>query len=50
MKFEDDVEEPGMGEDVEKNDVTDQIENEEQILGLKGKQDYFLVYKDDLYS
>ena len=36
MKFEDDVEGTGMGEGVGNNDVTDQIENEEQILGLKG--------------
>ena len=36
MKFEDDVEGTGMGEGDGKNDVTDQIENEEQLLGLKG--------------
>jgi midasin len=36
MKFEDDVEGTGMGEGEGKNDVTDQIENEEQLLGLKG--------------
>ena len=35
MKFEDDVEGTGMGEGEGKNDVTDQIENEEQLLGLK---------------
>jgi midasin (ATPase involved in ribosome maturation) len=34
-KFEDDVEGTGMGEGVGMRDVTDQIENEEQILGLK---------------
>ena len=41
MKFEDDVEGTGMGEGDGKQDVTDQIENEEQLLGLKGdeKQD-----------
>ncbi len=33
--FEDDVEGTGMGEGVGMRDVTDQIENEEQILGLK---------------
>jgi midasin (ATPase involved in ribosome maturation) len=36
MKFEDDVEGTGMGEGDGKNDVTDEIENEEQLLGLKG--------------
>lgn len=36
MNFEDDVEGTGMGEGDGKNDVTDQIENEEQLLGLKG--------------
>lgn len=36
MKFEDDVEGTGMGEGEGKNDVTDEIENEEQLLGLKG--------------
>lgn len=35
MKFEDDVEGTGMGEGDGKNDVSDQIENEEQLLGLK---------------
>merc|ERR1711976_616651 len=34
--FEDDVEGTGMGEGDGKNDVTDEIENEEQLLGLKG--------------
>jgi midasin (ATPase involved in ribosome maturation) len=38
MKFEDDVEGTGMGEGEGKNDVTDQIENEEQLLGLKGDE------------
>jgi MoxR-like ATPase len=36
MTFEDDVEGTGMGEGEGKEDVTDQIENEEQLLGLKG--------------
>jgi hypothetical protein len=36
MKFEDDVEGTGMGEGDGKNDVTDELENEEQLLGLKG--------------
>ncbi|KAI2503973.1 AAA-family ATPase [Fragilaria crotonensis] len=35
MKFEDDVEGTGMGEGDGKEDVTDQLESEEQILGLK---------------
>jgi hypothetical protein len=35
MKFEDDVEGTGMGEGEGKNDVTDELENEEQLLGLK---------------
>lgn len=39
MKFEDDVEGTGMGEGEGKNDVTDQIENEEQLLGLKGDEE-----------
>ena len=39
MKFEDDVEGTGMGEGDGKNDVTDEIENEEQLLGLKGDED-----------
>ena len=38
MKFEDDVEGTGMGEGDGKEDVTDQIENEEQLLGLKGDE------------
>ena len=38
-KFEDDVEGTGMGEGEGKNDVTDQIENEEQLLGLKGDEE-----------
>ena len=38
MKFEDDVEGTGMGEGDGKQDVTDQIENEEQLLGLKGDE------------
>lgn len=39
MKFEDDVEGTGMGEGEGKNDVTDELENEEQLLGLKGDDD-----------
>lgn len=39
MKFEDDVEGTGMGTGEGKNDVTDQIENEEQLLGLKGEEE-----------
>ncbi len=39
MKFEDDVEGTGMGEGDGKNDVTDELENEEQLLGLKGDED-----------
>lgn len=39
MKFEDDVEGTGMGEGDGKNDVTDEIDNEEQLLGLKGDED-----------
>ena len=35
LKFEDDVDGTGMGEGNGKVDVTDQIENEEQLLGLK---------------
>ena len=34
-KFEDDVEGTGMGEGEGKKDVSDQIDNEEQLLGLK---------------
>ena len=37
--FEDDVEGTGMGEGDGKNDVTDQIESEEQLLGLKGDEE-----------
>jgi len=37
MKFEDDVEGTGMGEGDGKQDVTDQLESEEQIQGLKGE-------------
>ena len=36
MTFEDDVEGTGMGEGEGKKDVSDQIEDEEQLLGLKG--------------
>ncbi len=36
MQFEDDVEGTGMGEGDGKKDVSDQIEDEEQLLGLKG--------------
>ena len=39
MNFEDDVEGTGMGEGEGKEDVTDQIENEEQLLGLKGDEE-----------
>jgi hypothetical protein len=35
MIFQDDVEGTGMGEGEGKKDVSDQIENEEQLLGLK---------------
>lgn len=38
MTFEDDVEGTGMGEGEGHKDVSDQIENEEQLLGLKGDQ------------
>ncbi|CAM9114855.1 unnamed protein product [Choristocarpus tenellus] len=38
MKFDDDVEGTGMGEGEGKKDVSDQIEDEEQILGLKGDE------------
>lgn len=37
-KFDDDVEGTGMGEGEGKKDVTDQIEDEEQLLGLKGDE------------
>jgi midasin len=36
MNFEDDKDGTGMGEGEGKNDVTDQLENEDQLLGLKG--------------
>jgi midasin (ATPase involved in ribosome maturation) len=36
LTFEDDKEGTGMGEGDGKTDVTDQLENEEQLLGLKG--------------
>ena len=39
MRFEDDVEGTGMGEGDGKNDVSDQIQNEEQLLGLKNDKD-----------
>ena len=39
MNFEDNVEGTGMGEGEGNNDVTDQIENEEQLLGLKGEDE-----------
>merc|ERR1712071_379249 len=35
MNFEDNANGTGMGEGQGENDVTDQIENEEQLLGLK---------------
>jgi len=38
MRFEDDVEGTGMGEGDGRKDVSDQIENEEQLLGLKDQQ------------
>ena len=38
MTFDDDVDGTGMGEGDGKNDVTDEIENEEQLLGLKGDE------------
>ena len=38
MNFEDDVEGTGMGEGDGKNDVTDQLESEEQLLGLKNDE------------
>lgn len=41
-KFEDDVEGTGMGEGEGKKDVSDQIDNEEQLLGLKDE-----IPKDD---
>lgn len=37
LKFEDDVDGTGMGEGEGKKDVTDELENEEQLLGLKGE-------------
>ena len=39
MTFEDDKDGTGMGEGEGKNDVTDQLESEEQLLGLKGDED-----------
>lgn len=38
VQFDDDVEGTGMGEGEGKKDVTDQIEDEEQLLGLKGEE------------
>ncbi|TMW64993.1 hypothetical protein Poli38472_009160 [Pythium oligandrum] len=38
MKFEDDVEGTGMGEGEGKKDVSNEIEDEEQLLGLKGEE------------
>ncbi|KAJ0404903.1 hypothetical protein P43SY_001815 [Pythium insidiosum] len=38
MKFEDDVEGTGMGEGEGKKDVSHEIEDEEQLLGLKGDE------------
>merc|ERR1712146_685474 len=38
MTFEDDVEGTGMGEGEGKQDVSDEIENEEQLLGLQGEE------------
>ena len=37
-QFDDDVEGTGMGQGEGKKDVTDQIEDEEQLLGLKGEE------------
>jgi len=39
LTFEDDVEGTGMGGGEGKNDVTDQIETEEQLLGLQGDKE-----------
>lgn len=39
MTFEDDQEGTGMGDGEGKNDVTDQLENEDQLAGLKSDQD-----------
>ncbi|CAM9757632.1 unnamed protein product, partial [Ectocarpus sp. 13 AM-2016] len=39
MKFDDDVEGTGMGEGEGKKDVTDQIQDEEQLLGLNGEEE-----------
>eukprot|EP00978_Attheya_sp_CCMP212_P021232 scaffold61822_cov52-Attheya_sp.AAC.5 len=39
MNFEDDVEGTGMGEGAGNNDVTDQLESEEQLLGTKGEDE-----------
>ena len=39
MTFEDDVDGTGMGEGEGKTDVTDQLENEDQLAGLKDDQD-----------
>jgi midasin len=49
MKFEDDVEGTGMGEGEGKNDVTDQIENEEQLLGLKGESQGWIIARELKY-
>jgi midasin (ATPase involved in ribosome maturation) len=38
MKFEDNIEGTGMGEGEGKEDVTDQLESEEQLLGLKDEK------------
>jgi len=38
MTFEDDVDGTGMGEGEGKNDVTDQLESEEQLMGLKNDE------------
>ncbi|GMG16964.1 unnamed protein product [Phytophthora fragariaefolia] len=38
MQFQDDVEGTGMGEGEGKKDVSDEIEDEEQLLGLQGDQ------------
>ena len=40
MTFEDEQDGTGMGEGEGKRDVTDQLESEEQLLGLKSEQDH----------
>lgn len=50
MTFEDDAEGTGMGEGEGKRDVTDQIENEEQLLGLKEEEKNDNVESNDKSS